>query len=621
MNDPAPPAPLPPPAVDSGQILQECRRLYLEQLSGLARDAGIRAAPALEALARGAGEFYDDMVALQGRSGFEQAHGLTASRIRLLDHDDLEFSIQLGDMAKRLGERAAPQLARLQLRFMTLLGCAELDRASVPVSPEGVTRGLGEACAELGASMVDLLLLLRNVEGRVMRDLPLVYAQLNELLSRHNVSPAPPPPVRPRETGSAEAPLLRPEGAAAPSGPAPLPQAVPSRPGGGVPPDMFLARLFDALLRDDRLPGGLRPALEELRLPMLRACLLEPAALQDRLHPVRRLFDAMGAAALGLPRSAEASHPVCAAVADIARRLQRQFDRDTTVFEALTAELETLSAQRERRCQELADAYARLGEGQERRDVATQRAHQVLRAVLHRPVPAPIAAFLRRHWVRVLRAVHLTAGEGSPAWREHVSAIDDLLWSVETTQTPAERTRLTTLVPGLLRSLNGGLDRIGLAAEARRAFMDTLFDMQTAALRGAPWTPGAAERLAAEEDAAVEEGGTGDPVLTAVGDGQRILKALRLPGGIPQIGGRESARVKMGDWLEVALPDGTRACGRVNWVSPQLGMPMLVNPEWDYALSVSPAVIDAQLRTGQATVPSGESLFENAARRAQRPAA
>lgn len=61
---------------------------------------------------------------------------------------------------------------------------------------------------------------------------------------------------------------------------------------------------------------------------------------------------------------------------------------------------------------------------------------------------------------------------------------------------------------------------------------------------------------------------------------------------------------------------GDRRVGRLAWISPGLGNPLFVNPDWDRAISLSRALLSQQLAVGKARVLGAEPLFDRAANKA-----
>jgi hypothetical protein len=112
---------------------------------------------------------YDEITLRRARAGFEQAHGLTASKLKLVNDEQLQLSIRLGELSRRLFESCEVSVWRVYLRLINLLDCPDLAGADTPVGPEGICCGLGEMCAVLPGALPDKLNLLRAVEEMAQR--------------------------------------------------------------------------------------------------------------------------------------------------------------------------------------------------------------------------------------------------------------------------------------------------------------------------------------------------------------------------------------------------------------------------------------------------------------------
>jgi len=73
---------------------------------------------------------------------------------------------------------------------------------------------------------------------------------------------------------------------------------------------------------------------------------------------------------------------------------------------------------------------------------------------------------------------------------------------------------------------------------------------------------------------------------------------------------------RLGDWLSIRLADDTTGLGQVCHISQESQRTLLLNPDQELAVAMHPAILDRQLRSGDAVIRSGQSLFENAAGRA-----
>ncbi len=261
-----------PAAVDAYEIVQSCRLAFLRRLAQALREAG--APPeGVETACLGAGRFFDESVAAR-RAGFEQADGLTASKISLVCDDQLELEIALGDLARRLSETAAAPLRRLFLRMASLLRRPNLAPADLPLAPEALAQGIGEMLAAQGGGMAQWQTLLERSEEALGKHLPALYGELDEALARQGVEPA---QLLAQATGSGAAAARESRPAATP-GVAPTPEtgnpaaalqaallaraAAPVAASGApttVVPVELLARLMSRLDALERIEGAETP--------------------------------------------------------------------------------------------------------------------------------------------------------------------------------------------------------------------------------------------------------------------------------------------------------------------------------------------------------------------------
>lgn len=124
------------------RLRDHCRSVLLASLEAFARGLGFVQQETIAAFLDEAARCHDELAGLHDRRGFEQAHGLTASRISLVHEHDLEFTLELTALARRLRDYCGGELSRLHLRYMTLLGQRDAAAEQTPVGPETVCRAL-----------------------------------------------------------------------------------------------------------------------------------------------------------------------------------------------------------------------------------------------------------------------------------------------------------------------------------------------------------------------------------------------------------------------------------------------------------------------------------------------
>ena len=175
---------------DAFFVLKDCRELFQRRLVEIARQSGVTSPHVLEAFSREVGEAHDELAASTQQDGFEQTAGLTASRISLVGHDDLELEIRIGEIANRLKGDERIDHWRVQLRYMTLLNRPKMGRESNPLGLEPISRGLWAICRSSDGLLDRKFDLLKRLEEMLELKLPEAYVELNALLERHHVEPA-----------------------------------------------------------------------------------------------------------------------------------------------------------------------------------------------------------------------------------------------------------------------------------------------------------------------------------------------------------------------------------------------------------------------------------------------
>ncbi len=668
-----------PASVDAYEVVQNCRLSFLRRLNQALRESGAAEMGEAEAACLATGRFFDEAVAAR-RAGFEQADGLTASKISLVCDDQLELEIAVGDLSRRLGEAAATALRRVYLRFATLLQRAEFEPADLPVAPESVGHGVSEMLAAQGGGMARWQPLLERLEPALAEALLRAYQEIDELLANQGVEPAqiagqPSAASRPREpvarpagsgTGVAtnpaaalQAALLRHHSAhlSAPgdvaatganaaatvipvellnqlvarlealeqsdSPVAPQSVAAALRAGPlGVAPERpeaatidALALVFEAIFADPDLPEPVKTAIAGLQIPVLKAALADPGFFDSAEHPARRLLDRMATAAFGLPRDTHGDHPVCERLTEMAAYLRGHDDGSPAIFESSVAKVDSVIERRAEQARQSAAAYLPLVEDATRRRAAARKAREVLASLVSPDLPAPIAEFLLGQWALHLEKLLVSEGEASPAVGQALQVAHDLIWSVRLKESPEERRRLAQGVPALLRAIGEGLDGLGISQTERAPFLDACFALQTAAIRT---TPESTDHTATDVGYAVPATLASEavlPTLETCAAAGLTLQVLDLPGRTPDAQLLASPPWAPGEWIDLTLPDGQAVRGHLACLTPD-GWPLFINPAWDHALTVSPLVLDRQLRSGEAARAEARSLFDAAATRA-----
>ena len=376
-----------------------------------------------------------------------------------------------------------------------------------------------------------------------------------------------------------------------------------------------LAMIFESIFANPALPDTLKAVISSLQITLLKVAMKDSSLFANEQHPARLVIDRMGQAVLGLPSDVSARHPVCARLFEIATRLRSENTGNMAAFEKAGAQLDTLLAERDATIVEAAKPYLSLIEQLERGDDAASQVRPAIEKFIATNPPKVIRNFIEQSGRQLLQTVWLDHGEQSNEWQESLALIDDLLWTIQPKADSDERKTLARRLPDILKRLRAGMKRVGLSPEAESAFLDECFELQTRALRALP-TAAVSEDPGAGFFPSGIFAPASAPISGELRVGEVVLATLDFAEFQPAPA--RPLPCKEGDWLEFLMPGGEKCVARVCHISPNSQRTLLINPDSALAMSVHPAILDRQLREGEAHISSASSLFETAASAALR---
>ncbi|HOG04243.1 MAG TPA: DUF1631 family protein, partial [Accumulibacter sp.] len=322
----------------------------------------------------------------------------------------------------------------------------------------------------------------------------------------------------------------------------------------------------------------------------------------------------MARAAVGLPRNTGWEHPICQRIGRLTAAARIALDTRGAPLDAHLADLDTLIRERDQSIRRAAENSIQMVVEHENRQYAEQLAATWLRGRLARTRSPEVASFLEKYWLRVMVAAVLEDGAAGKRWQESSTTGDELIWSVQPKQSAEERKRLASLASSLVRRIGAGLDAIGVPAAERSPFLNALFDLQTAALRSQAPTP-PSPGTAADSPRAIVGGASPAAPRVLERDGWRV-HYLGMPSDTRSPHTLAVANWQVGDWLRFRMANTEPLCGLGCWQNPSSGTILFFNPDWPYAVAMSAATVDQQIRSGRAQLVSRVAIFDAAAERA-----
>jgi len=388
----------------------------------------------------------------------------------------------------------------------------------------------------------------------------------------------------------------------------------------------IVAMLFDAIFADPDLSATLRAEVGRLQIPVLKAALMDKAFFSNKRHPARRLLDLIASAGLG--RNEADAPRLITRIQAIITDVVAGFDTTIDIFATQVLRLEAFLADEEAHAQTRTTAVVDKLAQRDRRDLAQARVATELAARLQAPqVPALVGQFLNRHWRQVLEQTYIRHGDAGDAWVQALGTMDDLLWSVAPKRGAAERNRLLTSLPDLLRRLRVPIEALGLQ-EAWDPFFSQLIRLHMGALhKDAP----ADTYLEPAPAASAPVSAPASAPATAAGE-RHGLRALDLadaahcieyhpvaPRAAPAKSDRRADRhlrlaqsLEVGIWVEFQSFLGTRKTLRLNWISQLRGVYLFTNRQGENAMTLAPLSLAEHLRKGTARVLSQAPLTDRA---------
>ncbi|MCK9379613.1 MAG: DUF1631 domain-containing protein [Sulfuritalea sp.] len=396
----------------------------------------------------------------------------------------------------------------------------------------------------------------------------------------------------------------------------------------------IVAELFDLIFNDPNVANGIKALVARMQSTVLKAAMLNQRFFADRSHPARRFLDSISTVAVRWGKVVNVDDPFFIKLSELVNKVQATYDGDIGVFDAANAELDAFLAEREeieeQQDRELATAVHAREEEIRRTRVAQMRAqraaNQCIERLLGPMVPRQIEEFLRSYWRDAVQGRISRSGEDSAPTEEALQTAVALIWAVTPKHDPGERQRHAARLPGLLKKLNAGFDEIGAAPDERKTFMDTLIELQLAALRAEKQKRPAAKAKstsipapAPEEKPRARSAGPTLQVSHATDRGVHVqdislpstgeLNADNTPDRADL---RRVRQLVRGDWVDF-ITAGQNRRERLTWINNSRTLFLFTNSASACAISITPEALAVRLRnqTVRIVLPD-RPIFERA---------
>lgn len=620
---------------------------------------------------------------------------LLAEQMTLVDDDGLEESLAVKNMVTKIEVDCKQELHHLNRRVGVLLSDPELTRAKNPIGPDVICGAFQEACADLDSGIKVKLLVMKLFDRHVVdEEIKSLYREINHLLIekgvlpqlRHDIKRAPGgngtvdttdtgddderdedlyatlqklmlrgAPVgnaasaavigtlvnqlthlQRGRLGAADGTLAALDKNALMSGTVNIIHDIKTSSAigelgaaDGMVIDV-IAMLFDYVFDDVDIPPTMKALIGRLQIPMLKVGMLDKTFFSRRAHPARKLLNALAQASVGW--NADTDQALHAEVESVVQRVLEGFDQDIGLFSGLLEEFEAFLAKETQRAAHLEEQSARLVRGTERLRLAKQRVRIEIERRNRSSLPTFVRHFLVSYWQNLLLVTLVKEGEDSIAWKRSLTAMDNLVWSLQTKATVLERDRLVKLLPSLLRVLRDGMELISMREADFQSFLEQLANCHAGIVNAVPRSGKAANdadevpmmaadplAYSGDDEPVVEDKAimtatihqlivSGDLQVeeTAIVDDETPLDEVEDEHLV------QARELRQGAWVEFNQDDGNTVRAKLTWVSPVTGVYLFTNRQGLKAADKTLQGLAAELRRGTARILDDAPLFERA---------
>ncbi|HYQ22531.1 DUF1631 domain-containing protein [Stenotrophomonas sp.] len=362
----------------------------------------------------------------------------------------------------------------------------------------------------------------------------------------------------------------------------------------------LVGMLFDVMLDERELEGRSRELIGRLVVPFVKVAMLDRRMFVQKTHPARKLLNSLAEACEGNTGESQAERMLMAKVEEIIERLVAEFNENLAIFLTLEEEFRDFLVQHRRRVEIAERRAAETQRGQEKLEMARNRAGAELdRRIGDATLPPAIAEFLRQPWQHHLTLALLREGEDGASVAEALGLGDGLLEEVaEARRQIVGKPWLQAWQPVLAKvfaSVGVHGDAASAAIDALHGTLQGIAESRPELQRALPELPQVALPTAPlPETSAVELGGQVDTDDFDNADADRFR------------------RMEIGNWLDFVDKDGKVQAGKLSWVSPISSRLLFVNRRGVRFCVASPEELAVMVRLGRLRAHVDDGAFDSA---------
>jgi len=334
----------------------------------------------------------------------------------------------------------------------------------------------------------------------------------------------------------------------------------------------IVAMLFDYILDDKNIQDGMRALIGRLQIPLLKVALLDNKFFSRKSHPARRLLNRLATTAVDWDEQHGNKDPLYLKIQSIVQTILNDFEDDISLFETLLADLESFLSKEEEQAEIRAERSAKVMEGKERLDVAKSTTLEEIEPRINDEQNLDfIRDFVTTHWKNLLFITCARQGKDSPAWKQTIATMDDLIWSVKPKYTREDRHKLVTMQPSLLTRLREGMERLSIPSSERDEFIARLVHAHGRTAVNAAEGKEEATKATQAKSTSGEETVIQKAVARTAAMRKPEKRSPKPVTDVPEPHDDYSAKARQlttGTWMEFCGSDGKGQRAKLSWISP-----------------------------------------------------
>lgn len=362
----------------------------------------------------------------------------------------------------------------------------------------------------------------------------------------------------------------------------------------------LVGMLFDVLLDERHFEPGVRRRISRLLLPYVKVAVRDRRMFLSKVHPARRLLNAVAEACEGNQGDAPQDRELLDRVDSTIDRLVAEYNEDLAIFETLEQELRAFMEQQRKRVEIAERRAAEAQRGRERLEHAREAVSADLALARGaRPLPPVLDDFVGRCAHHHLTQVSLREGPESPRYAAALLAVRTLLVAFDQAELGAAPEGLASLEQDTLVQMLASSGCVGPDAdEALATIRRTLAQLAAGDEAGAHAAQLPTQAIVPAAPVEPEPG----PVLVVDRDRLDVDAATV----------ERMRALPLGTWVQLTSDSGRVEPAKASWTSPISGRLMFVNRRGIRVLVASPEELAAMAKLGTLRLREADNPFEDA---------